>query len=78
MSKQDRTHEFRACIDSINKRTALGNRGLEAKQRLLQAKSVTKGEFTSMATSISKDISSTGLKLNKLAQCVYLSARIAA
>jgi syntaxin 5 len=48
----------------------LGNRNSEAKQRLLQnnTKSSGKGEFSHMASSIGKDISSTTVKLNKLAQ----------
>ncbi|KDR85402.1 hypothetical protein GALMADRAFT_52516 [Galerina marginata CBS 339.88] len=70
MSIQDRTHEFKSCVDSIRNRTALGNRGLDAKQRLIQAnaKSGSKGEFSRMASSIGKDISSTTIKLNKLGQ----------
>ena len=69
MSVQDRTHEFKSCVDSIRNRTALGNRGMEAKQRLLQNKSGQKSEFSRMASSIGKEISSTSIKLNKLAQC---------
>lgn len=70
-STQDRTNEFKACVDSIRNRSALGNRNSESKQRLLQnnTKSPGKGEFSHMASSIGKDISSTTLKLNKLAQC---------
>ncbi|KAJ3507181.1 hypothetical protein NLJ89_g6450 [Agrocybe chaxingu] len=70
MSIQDRTNEFKACVDSIRNRSALGNRGLDAKQRLIQnnAKSATKGEFSRMASSIGKEISSTTIKLNKLGQ----------
>ncbi|KAF8202991.1 t-SNARE [Pholiota molesta] len=70
MSIQDRTHEFKSCVDSIRNRTALGNRGLESKQRLLQgnAKSRPKSEFSQMASSIGRDISNTSIKLNKLAQ----------
>ncbi|KAF4623131.1 hypothetical protein D9613_002166 [Agrocybe pediades] len=70
MSIQDRTYEFKSCVDSIRSRTALGNRGAEAKQRLLQAngKSGVKGEFSRMSASIGKDISNTTIKLNKLAQ----------
>jgi syntaxin 5 len=73
-STQDRTNEFKACVDSIRNRSALGNRNSEAKQRLLQnnAKPPVKGEFTHMASSIGKDISSTTVKLNKLAQCASI------
>jgi len=73
MSIQDRTYEFKSCVDSIRSRTAGGNRGSEAKQRLLQAngKSGVKGEFSRMASSIGKDISNTTIKLNKLAQCNF-------
>ncbi|KAF6766602.1 integral membrane protein sed5 [Ephemerocybe angulata] len=68
-SIQDRTHEFKTCVDSIRSRSALGNRGVEAKQRLLQnGRATTKSEFSRMASSIGKDISSTTLKLNKLGQ----------
>ncbi|KAF8167702.1 integral membrane protein sed5 [Crassisporium funariophilum] len=69
-SIQDRTHEFRSCVDSIRNRSALGNRGSESKRRLLPAngKPGGKGEFSRMSSSIGKDISSTTLKLNKLGQ----------
>ncbi|KAF9056570.1 t-SNARE [Panaeolus papilionaceus] len=69
MSLQDRTNEFKSCVDSIRSRSALGSRHAEAKQRLLQQNNTkTKGEFSRMASSIGKDISSTNLKLNKLGQ----------
>ncbi len=55
MSVQDRTHEFKSCVDSIRNRTALGNRGMEAKQRLLQNKPGQKSEFSRMASSIGKE-----------------------
>lgn len=73
-STQDRTNEFKACVDSIRNRSALGNRNSEAKQRLLQnnTKPPGKGEFSHMASSIGKDISSTTVKLNKLAQCASI------
>lgn len=77
-STQDRTNEFKACVDSIRNRSALGNRNSEAKQRLLSSntKPPGKGEFSNMASSIGKDISSTTVKLNKLAQCaLVLSCR---
>ncbi|PPQ71121.1 hypothetical protein CVT24_009857 [Panaeolus cyanescens] len=69
MSVQDRTNEFKSCVDSIRSRSALGPRHAEAKQRLLQQNNTkTKGEFSRMASSIGKDINSTNLKLNKLGQ----------
>lgn len=65
-SIQDRTHEFRTCVDSIRKRSAHGS---EAKQRLLQnGGPKPKSEFSRMASAIGKDISSTTIKLNKLGQ----------
>lgn len=69
-STQDRTNEFKACVDSIRNRSALGSRNSEAKHRLLQSntKPPGKGEFYQMASSIGKDISSTTVKLNKLSQ----------
>lgn len=71
MSIQDRTNEFKACVESIRSRSALPVRGSEAKQRLLQAGGRTnKSEFSRMASTIGKDISGTTLKLSKLAQCM--------
>ncbi|GJE99651.1 t-SNARE domain-containing protein [Phanerochaete sordida] len=69
MPVQDRTNEFRACVESIRNRSSLPARS-EAKQRLLlQAKDgSTKSEFTRMGTAIARDISSTTIKLGKLAQ----------
>lgn len=68
MPVQDRTNEFRACVESIRSRSSLPPRA-EAKQRLLQGrKEGTKSEVSRMAASIGKDISSTGIKLGKLAQ----------
>ncbi|KAG5647543.1 hypothetical protein DXG03_008896 [Asterophora parasitica] len=69
MPVQDRTNEFRSCVDSIRSRSNI--RGSEAKQRLLEPNgraSSSKSEFSRMASAIGKDISSTSLKLNKLAQ----------
>ncbi|KAI0814810.1 t-SNARE [Irpex lacteus] len=71
MPVQDRTNEFRACVESIRNRSSLPPRGSEAKQRLLQSQGKEgdgKSEFTRMANAIAKDISSTGIKLGKLAQ----------
>lgn len=77
MPVQDRTNEFKACVESIRNRSSYPARS-EAKQRLLQpangqAKSRTgpNSEFSRMAGSIGKEISSTTLKLQKLAQRGY-------
>ncbi|KAJ7786559.1 t-SNARE [Mycena metata] len=65
---QDRTNEFRSCVESIRSRSALP-RGADAKQRLLRnGKPTAKSEFSRMASTIGKDISSTTIKLGKLAQ----------
>nr|GAT48428.1 t-SNARE [Mycena chlorophos] len=64
---QDRTNEFRSCVDSISSRSALPRN--EAKQRLLRnGKTAPKSEFSRMANNIGKDISSTTIKLTKLGQ----------
>ncbi|KAL4241640.1 syntaxin family protein [Abortiporus biennis] len=69
MPVQDRTNEFRACVESIRNRSSLPPRAAEAKQRLLQNRGEgRKSEFTLTATAIGKEISSTAIKLNKLAQ----------
>ncbi|GBE77792.1 Integral membrane protein [Sparassis crispa] len=71
MPVQDRTNEFRACVESIRNRSSLPPRGSEAKQRLLQSQAKgggSKSEFTRMASGIGKDISNTAIKLGKLAQ----------
>jgi syntaxin 5 len=70
MPLQDRTNEFHACVESIRTRSSLPAKN-SAKQRLLdkQARVDSKGEFTRMASTIGKDISSTTIKLGKLAQC---------
>jgi syntaxin 5 len=68
---QDRTNEFRSCVESIRSRSSLP-RGADAKQRLLRnGKTTTKSEFSRMASTIGKDISSTTIKLGKLAQRRY-------
>ncbi|KAG6875957.1 hypothetical protein C0993_006587 [Termitomyces sp. T159_Od127] len=70
MPTQDRTNEFKACVDSIRSRSSVPARGPEVKQRLLQSNDKaggSKSEFSRMASAIGKDISSTSLKLNKLA-----------
>ena len=76
MPVQDRTNEFRACVDSIRNRSSYPARGAEQKQRLLQTNGKaggSKSEFTRMASAIGKDISSTTVKLGKLAQREYHS-----
>lgn len=69
MPTQDRSNEFRACVDSIRNRSAVGRR-TDVKQRLLQTRGAggSKSEVARMATTISKDISTTSLKLGKLGQ----------
>lgn len=80
MPIQDRTHEFRACVDSIRNRSA--GRGVSAnahahagKQMLLQngrrgnGNVSQKSEFSRMAAGIGKDIGKTTANLGKLAQC---------
>jgi syntaxin 5 len=72
MPLQDRTNEFRTCVDSTRSRSGPSGRGAEQKQRLLQQRRTgPKSEFTQMATAIGKDISSVSLKLNKLGQCAW-------
>lgn len=70
MPVQDRTNEFRACVESIRNRSSFPQRGAEAKQRLLPNGKgpESKSEFTRMASNIAKEISSTTIKLGKLAQ----------
>ena len=70
MPVQDRTNEFRACVESIRNRSSFPARGAEQKQRLLQQSKAggRKSGFTRMASAIGKDISSTTVKLGKLAQ----------
>ncbi|KZT02432.1 t-SNARE [Laetiporus sulphureus 93-53] len=70
MPVQDRTNEFRACVESIRNRSSLPQRGVEAKQRLLlqQRSAESKSEFSRTAAAIAKDISNMTVKLGKLAQ----------
>ncbi|KDQ63346.1 hypothetical protein JAAARDRAFT_188928 [Jaapia argillacea MUCL 33604] len=72
MPIQDRTNEFRSCVESIRNRSSLP-RGAEAKQRLLKLQNArggveNKSEFSRMASTIGKEISTTTIKLGKLAQ----------
>jgi syntaxin 5 len=72
MPVQDRTFEFKACVESIRNRSAVPSRGAESKQRLLNGNAKggkhSKSEFARMASAIGKDISSATIKLGKLAQ----------
>lgn len=70
MPVQDRTNEFRACVESIRNRSTISSRNSEQKQRLLhgQAKDSPKTEFTRLASAIAKDINTTTIRLGKLAQ----------
>jgi len=70
MPVQDRTNEFRACVDSICNRYAM--RGTEFKQRLLNKDRSSKSEFSRMASAIGKNINDTGFKLHKLAQRTFV------
>lgn len=70
MPVQDRTTEFRSCVESIRSRSSIPSRNTESRQRLLQSHGKEgKSEFARMASAIGKDISSTTIKLGKLAQC---------
>ncbi|KAG9004504.1 cis-Golgi t-SNARE syntaxin [Tulasnella sp. JGI-2019a] len=66
----DRTNEFRACVESISKRSAsIPTPSAEQKQRLLpNGAGGGKSEFARMAAGIGKDITNTTVKLGKLAQ----------
>jgi syntaxin 5 len=72
MPVQDRTFEFKACVESIRNRSAVPSRGAESKQRLLNGNAKggkgSKSEFARMASAIGKDISNATIKLGKLAQ----------
>lgn len=71
MPVQDRTHEFRACVESIRNRSSIPSRAAEVNQRLLQSHGRgegSKSDFTRAASAIGKEISSTAIKLGKLAQ----------
>ena len=68
MPVQDRTHEFRACVDSIRNRSA-GGRNATKQPLLPNGKQVLpKSEFSQMAAGIGKDIAKTTGNLGKLAQ----------
>lgn len=69
MPIQDRTNEFKACVESIRSRSAAPTRMSEQRQRLLSGgKEANKSEFTRMAVGIGKELSSTAIKLGKLGQ----------
>ncbi|THH18568.1 hypothetical protein EW146_g2453 [Bondarzewia mesenterica] len=65
---QDRTNEFRACVESIRNRSSLPARAVEKQRLLQQGRESPKSEFSRTASSIAKDISTTSTKLGKLAQ----------
>ncbi|KAF8349704.1 t-SNARE [Amanita rubescens] len=70
MPIQDRTNEFRACVDSIRSRSTLTKSSPASQNLIIQnaPRQASKSEFSRMASTIGKDISSTTIKLNKLAQ----------
>jgi len=74
MPVQDRTNEFRACVESIRNRSSYPSKP-EHKRRLLnghgKAQTGSKSEFSKIASEIGKEISLTTLKLGKLAQRQY-------
>ncbi|ETW87090.1 hypothetical protein HETIRDRAFT_437732 [Heterobasidion irregulare TC 32-1] len=65
---QDRTNEFRACVESIRNRSSLPARTVEKQRLLQQGRGDNASEFSRMAKVIAKDISTTSTKLGKLAQ----------
>ena len=75
MAIQDRTDEFRACVEAIKHRTVtpLQSRDAEAKQRLINQRKneSNKTEFAQMSNSIRDEIVSTNAKLDKLGQRAY-------
>ncbi|KAG9123317.1 cis-Golgi t-SNARE syntaxin [Ceratobasidium sp. 392] len=64
MPVQDRTVEFRTCVDSIRNRSA----NPPKPKRQLPGPSGSKSEFARMAGAIGRDIAGTTVKLEKLAQ----------
>ncbi|QRV97362.1 Integral membrane protein sed5 [Ceratobasidium sp. AG-Ba] len=64
MPVQDRTLEFRTCVDSIRNRSA----NLPKPRRQVAGPSGSKSEFARMAGAIGRDIAGTTVKLEKLAQ----------
>ncbi|KIY51225.1 t-SNARE [Fistulina hepatica ATCC 64428] len=69
MPIQDRTHEFRSCVDSIRSRSVHGADSVH--QRLLQqqnARTSSKSDFSKMASNIAKELNNTNIKLVKLTQ----------
>ncbi|KAF8578433.1 t-SNARE [Ramaria rubella] len=67
MPVQDRTNEFRACVDSIRNRSA-GRNLTKVPQPPNGKQPSTKSEFSRMASGIGKDIAKTTANLGKLAQ----------
>ena len=70
MPLQDRTNEFLSCVESIRGRSSLPAK-VPSKQRRDN-----KSDFTRMASVIGKDISTTTVKLSKLAQREHVYALI--
>ncbi|ELU40566.1 SNARE protein SED5/Syntaxin 5 [Rhizoctonia solani AG-1 IA] len=66
MPVQDRTIEFRTCVESIRNRTLGPNRS-----RQVTKPGSSKSEFARMAGSIGKDIASCSLKLDKLRKTLF-------
>ncbi|CAK5280615.1 unnamed protein product [Mycena citricolor] len=62
---QDRTNEFRSCVESIRTRSSLPH-GAGIKQR--NGRTQQKSEFSQMSSAIGDDIDKTSTKLGKLAQ----------
>ncbi|KDQ17816.1 hypothetical protein BOTBODRAFT_29968 [Botryobasidium botryosum FD-172 SS1] len=73
MPSQDRTHEFRACVDSIRNRSAAIASRAHPKPATpngasLRDRKTSKSEFSRLAMGIGRDITNTTTKLGKLAQ----------
>ena len=68
MPIQDRTHEFRSCVDSIRSRSSTPLKRQESSKLVQTQNQSSKSDFSRMAGAIGKDISSTTIKLSKLAQ----------
>jgi len=68
MPVTDRTKEFRACVESMRSRSSIPARDSQVKQRQLTTQKQSKSEFARRTSSIGKDLASTTVKLDKLAQ----------
>lgn len=69
MAPKDRTSEFHSTLSSIKSRSVVPPKTKEESKRLIDGKDKGKSEFGRMAGGIAKDINSTTMKLQKLAQC---------